>query len=1002
MSLPGEKEFTRVLNQGHGYGIVVGLGFAFATVMVGLTWVQAKFTRINPNAASEFSVSFSSRLLKSISIVLQTASRSIKAGLICCGITSAWTWSATLLQSSAATYQSGLSAAWWYGVGGTIQIAIFSMIAAKVKMNANGVTTFLQIVKARFGVPTHLLFTFYALVCVHVVYGSLVLGASATVQALTGMSVEACNFLMPIGIAVYVIAGGLRATFICDFIHTVILFAILYILTFVAYGTSDVLGSPGKMWDLLQDAAITDPVRGNAGGSYTTMRSNPGVVFAACTIASGFSGVFCDQGYWQRAIASRPESTTKAYMLGALSWFSIPWAFGTVMAMSRLGSSTTPSGAVRRPRSPGGIVPPTTTTPTPAYITKSLHTHRITKKGRLDDHPVQPTTPTTPARSRPAGITLSSPQKTPKQAQLSVCYSIRRLKDHVRDFSRARRKATSEELDEVESVAEEVKLLRLLADTLERSAPHYEPPPAPRVVVPAQPPSPTPFTNTSAQKPTNGIRLAAAPRPYRGQRLILNFRQSANKPGELVNPQRLCHSLNKSLPTSSVPILRGINRSGAGNLVLHAAEPFSATYLRDHADTIWDVVKEFFKLSEDDAPSFDDDIPWQRLVIHRVPLPMQDGSDDEGSSERLDVQFRTGHARLADPDAIGLREVRPLVANGAGVDADTGEESECIAVALLLVLEDQDAAREILRDGVFLFGTHCRVSQYVPRKSMRRPLILLATFMAATSASSAELIAVSSIIVYVSPYDILGTYWKKLSGKQVIFYSHIIIGVWAIWMGAWATILHRVGIDLGWLFYIQGVALTPAVVPIGLTVCWKRLSAVAAFGGTIIGTVCGMIGWMVPDDYDWQGTRAITSAAQDDTSASPSEESSVAQDEKDVKGMPAIIDGEKVTYKPASDADEPNNVDREELQRVFVRASYISGTLTFIILILIPMPLFGQNYIFSRKFFSGWVAVSMIWLLMAGGFCILLPIWESRTEMQLILTGLAGSRKKKVGAEREV
>jgi hypothetical protein len=30
------------------------------------------------------------------------------------------------------------------------------------------------------------------------------------------------------------------------------------------------------------------------------MKSNQGLVFGAATMMSGFSGVFCDQGYWQR------------------------------------------------------------------------------------------------------------------------------------------------------------------------------------------------------------------------------------------------------------------------------------------------------------------------------------------------------------------------------------------------------------------------------------------------------------------------------------------------------------------------------------------------------------------------------------------------------------------------------------------------------------------------------------------------------------------------------
>lgn len=76
------------------------------------------------------------------------------------------------------------------------------MVAAKVKQNAGGCTTFLQIVKARYGTPCHVLFTIYALICIHIVSGSLVLGCAATVNALTGMPVLAACFLLPIGIAV--------------------------------------------------------------------------------------------------------------------------------------------------------------------------------------------------------------------------------------------------------------------------------------------------------------------------------------------------------------------------------------------------------------------------------------------------------------------------------------------------------------------------------------------------------------------------------------------------------------------------------------------------------------------------------------------------------------------------------------------------------------------------------------------------------------------------------
>jgi Na+/proline symporter len=111
-------------------------------------------------------------------------------------------WSATLLQSSVGTFNSGVSGAWWYGVGGTIQIAFFAVLAAKIKMNANGAVTFLQIVQRRYGTACHITMMVAALACAHIVTGSLILGASATINSLTGANIIACNFLLPIGIAV--------------------------------------------------------------------------------------------------------------------------------------------------------------------------------------------------------------------------------------------------------------------------------------------------------------------------------------------------------------------------------------------------------------------------------------------------------------------------------------------------------------------------------------------------------------------------------------------------------------------------------------------------------------------------------------------------------------------------------------------------------------------------------------------------------------------------------
>ncbi|KAF8526540.1 solute symporter family transporter [Hysterangium stoloniferum] len=663
-------EFKPLLPQSVGYGVVVGVGFFFAALMLLLTNLQRKFTSLSPDSSEEacyFIYSLTSALFFLINWN--------------CISVSAWTWSATLLQSSTAAYTFGVSGPWWYGVGGTIQLSIFTMVAAKIKMNANGAHTFLEIVKVRFGTSAHILFTFYGLLCNLVVCGSLLLGGAATVNALTGMNIDAACFLLPVGIGIYVVFGGLRATFICDWSHTVILFIIIYIFLFKTFGTSDILGSPTAMYDLLVTAAQATPVVGNAEGSYLTMKSNQGLVFGAATILSGFAGIFCDQGYWQRAIASSPESTTKAYMLGGISWFSVPWAFASCMGL-----------AAR------------------ALIT----------------NPLFPTYP----------------------------------------------------------------------------------------------------------------------------------------------------------------------------------EPLSASQ---------------------------------------------------------------ASAGLAAPAAAAV-----LMGKGG-------------AVAVLLVV-----------------------------------------FMAVTSAASAELIAVSSILYGFTFPRIYRTYWRKnATGAEIVRVSHIFIGAWAIWMGAWAVILHKVNIDLGWLFYVQGVVLSPAVIPIGLTVTWSKLSKTAVFAGTFSGFVTGMLAWMIgcwkiygsinipnlaqpysavcsgltsilfsgiitvglsflyPANYDFAGTRAmsIIDPIQDPElgSARVSTHDMEEKDQKDEKNASAF------PKMPSSDVVQSDpTVPREALQRAFKRAAIPSLVLTMIV-VIVPLPMFFSNYIFSPKFFAFWIGCSMIWALLAGGFCIVLPLWESKAQIGSIL-----------------
>lgn len=92
---------------------------------------------------------------------------------------------------------------------------MFSVTACKVKQNAPRCHTFLEIVSARYGALAHVVFVFFALTTNILVASQLLLGGSAVVTALTGMNVYAACWLIPLGVALYVVLGGLRATFLC-------------------------------------------------------------------------------------------------------------------------------------------------------------------------------------------------------------------------------------------------------------------------------------------------------------------------------------------------------------------------------------------------------------------------------------------------------------------------------------------------------------------------------------------------------------------------------------------------------------------------------------------------------------------------------------------------------------------------------------------------------------------------------------------------------------------
>ncbi|EFN55634.1 hypothetical protein CHLNCDRAFT_133809 [Chlorella variabilis] len=336
---------TPPLAQGYGYGIVIGFGVFFSVITSFLVWLDYRYGGT-----------------KKTSEQFNTAGRTVKTGLIANVIVSEWTWAATLLQSSNVAWQYGVSGPFWYASGATIQILLFGILAVEIKRKAPNAHTMLEIVRARWGNTAHKVFFVFAIITNIIVCSMLILGGASVMGALTGMNLYAASMLIPVGVIMYTAHGGLKATFMSTYLHTVVVFIALCLFAFEIYAMPKTgLGSPATVWEHLTDiatlgGAFKGPVADNKGGSYVTMFSEGGFIFGIINIIGNFGTVFVDQAYWMGAIASKPSSSYKGYILGGLMWFSIPFTLATSLGLASVAMDL----PITKAEAGAGLVPPAT------------------------------------------------------------------------------------------------------------------------------------------------------------------------------------------------------------------------------------------------------------------------------------------------------------------------------------------------------------------------------------------------------------------------------------------------------------------------------------------------------------------------------------------------------------------------------------------------------------------------------------------------------------------
>lgn len=95
------------------------------------------------------------------------------------------------------------------------------------KRKAPNAQTFLEIIRVRYGKAAHLSFMFFSLASNILVVSSILIGGAAAINSLTGMSIYAGLWLLPLSVAAYTLRGGLRATILTDYVRRLLQFHIL-------------------------------------------------------------------------------------------------------------------------------------------------------------------------------------------------------------------------------------------------------------------------------------------------------------------------------------------------------------------------------------------------------------------------------------------------------------------------------------------------------------------------------------------------------------------------------------------------------------------------------------------------------------------------------------------------------------------------------------------------------------------------------------------------------
>ncbi|KAJ6016077.1 hypothetical protein N7540_010668 [Penicillium herquei] len=314
-----------LISQGTAYGLLIGLSVLFCGVILFAVKIQKAYLSEDSGKSEMFMV----------------ANRSVGTGLTASAVFSSWMWINETVLAAAMCYNYGLALPLWWGSGLCFQIALMAALGVMAKIRVPYAHTSLEIVRMRYGKIGHLVFIVLNLV--NNVFGcaSMIMTGSQLIYGVSGMNFVAATILIPLGVVLYTAVGGLKATFLTDFLHTAIALILIIYFT-LSVLTNPAVGGLSGLYDKVLATAGENYVSGNYEGSLLTFKSKGAIIWGLILKFGNLALVVMDTAFWQKSFATEVRATVPGYNIAAIAVFGIPWGLGTVIGLTARAIHNTP------------------------------------------------------------------------------------------------------------------------------------------------------------------------------------------------------------------------------------------------------------------------------------------------------------------------------------------------------------------------------------------------------------------------------------------------------------------------------------------------------------------------------------------------------------------------------------------------------------------------------------------------------------------------------------